>query len=112
FVAAALIGYFVIPLNPEGWRIALVIVSVPVVVLLWWRRSLHESPRWLEIRGRHAEAEAVVADIERRIERSGVTFPPVWPVPGGTTSLEHSGSFFGNLKLLWKPPLAKTTLMT
>ncbi|MEA3087136.1 MAG: transporter, putative metabolite:H+ symporter, partial [Paraburkholderia sp.] len=25
---------------------------------------------------------------------------------------EYSGSFFGNLKLLWKPPLAKTTLMT
>ncbi|MGH8777935.1 MFS transporter [Paraburkholderia sp.] len=112
FVAAALIGYFVIPLNPEGWRIALVIVSLPVVVLLWWRRSLHESPRWLEIRGRHAEAEAVVADIERQVERSGVTLPPVVPVAGGIADLDHSSSFFGNLKLLWKPPLARTTLMT
>ncbi|MFM0009580.1 MFS transporter [Paraburkholderia sediminicola] len=115
FVAAALIGYFVIPLNPEGWRIALVIVSVPVVVLLWWRRSLHESPRWLEIRGRHAEAEAVVSDIERQVERTGVTLSPVAPVApvaAAAASYEHSGSFFGNLKLLWKPPLARTTLMT
>ena len=111
-VVLALIGYFVIPLNPEGWRIALVIVSVPVVVLLWWRRSLHESPRWLEIRGRHAEAEAVVSDIERQVERTGVTLSPVAPVAGTAASYEHSGSFFGNLKLLWKPPLAKTTLMT
>ncbi len=112
FVAAALIGYFVIPLSPEGWRIALIIVSVPVVVLLWWRRSLHESPRWLESRGRHAEAAAVVSDIEAQIERSGVTLPPVVAVRGDAVPSEYSGTFLGNLKLLWKPPLARTTFMT
>ncbi|SDV48826.1 MFS transporter [Chitinasiproducens palmae] len=113
FVAAALIGYFVIPLSPEGWRYALVLVSLPVIVLLWWRRSLHESPRWLEIRGRHAEAEAVVADIEQQVERTGVTLAPVTPVEGDAAATHgHSGSFFGNLRLLWKPPMAKTTLMS
>jgi putative MFS transporter len=112
FVAAALIGYFVIPLSPEGWRISLVVVSLPVVVLLWWRRSLHESPRWLEMRGRHDEADAVVSDIERRIERSGVVLPPVVPVPGYMFEARESGSFFSNLKLLWKPPLARTTAMS
>ncbi|WP_321784785.1 MFS transporter [Burkholderia pyrrocinia] len=111
FVAAALIGYFVIPLNPEGWRIALIVVSLPVVVLLWWRRSLHESPRWLETRGRHAEAEAVVTAIEQQIERSGVTLPPV-QASTVNHAIAEPGSFFGNLKLLWKPPLARTTLMT
>jgi MFS transporter, putative metabolite:H+ symporter len=112
FVAAALIGYFVIPMNPDGWRIALVIVSLPVLVLLWWRKSLHESPRWLESRGRHAEASAVVADIEALIERSGVDLPPVIVVAGDALAYEHSDSFFGNLKALWKPPLARTTFMT
>jgi putative MFS transporter len=107
FVAAALLGYFVIPLSPEGWRIALILV-----VLLWWRRSLHESPRWLESRGRHEEAAAVVADIEAQIERSGVTLPPVMPVRGDVSLNEYSGTFWGNLKLLWKPPLARTTFMT
>jgi putative MFS transporter len=111
FVTAALIGYFVIPLGPEGWRYALVLVSLPVVVLLWWRRSLHESPRWLEIRGREAEADAVVTDIEKQVQRSGVTLGPIVPVPSASVVSEQ-GSFFGNLALLWKPPLAKTTLMS
>lgn len=111
FVAAALIGYFVIPASPDGWRYALVIVSAPVVVLLWWRRSLHESPRWLETRGRHEEAKAVVADIEREVERSGVVLAPVAQVPV-SAAVQPQGSFFGNLKALWRPPLARTTLMT
>jgi MFS transporter, putative metabolite:H+ symporter len=113
FVAAALIGYFVIPLNPEGWRIALVIVAAPVIVLLWWRRSLLESPRWLESRGRHDEALAVVAEVEAQVSRSGVPLPQIAPVAGeASADLERAGSFFGNLRLLWKAPLARTTLMT
>ena len=46
FVAAALLGYFIVPAYENGWRIVLVITAVPVVMLLWWRRSLPESPRW------------------------------------------------------------------
>ncbi|MGL1250171.1 MFS transporter, partial [Vibrio parahaemolyticus] len=60
FVAAALLGYFIVPAYENGWRIVLVITAVPVVMLLWWRRSLPESPRWLESRGRANEAEAVL----------------------------------------------------
>jgi putative MFS transporter len=112
FVAAALIGYFVIPITADGWRIALVIVSLPVLVLLWWRQSVHESPRWLESRGRHREAAAIVADIEARIERGGVKLPPVMAVPGDPLAYEDSGSFLGNLRALWQRPLARTTLMT
>lgn len=112
FVAAALIGFFVIPLSPEGWRIALVIVSLPVLVLLWWRKSLHESPRWLESRGRHAEASAVVADIEAQVERRGVKLAPVVATADTPFLHEHSSSFFGNLKTLWIAPLTKTTFMT
>jgi len=111
FVAAALIGYFVIPASPQGWRYSLVIVSAPVVVLLWWRRSLHESPRWLETRGRHEEAKAVVAAIEREVERSGVVLAPVASVPDAP-ALPPPRAFFSNLKALWQPPLARTTLMT
>ncbi|MEV5324631.1 MFS transporter [Nonomuraea sp. NPDC052634] len=46
FVAAALIGRFVVPTFDEGWRIAQIITAVPIVMLLWWRRSLPESPRY------------------------------------------------------------------
>jgi putative MFS transporter len=60
FVSAALLGYLVIPASHEGWRIVQVISALPIVMLLWWRRSIPESPRWLIERGRTAEAEAEV----------------------------------------------------
>jgi putative MFS transporter len=66
FVAAALIGRFVVTL-PEGWRWAQLITALPVVMLLWWRRSLPESPRYLLSTGRTAEAERVVVDLEERV---------------------------------------------
>ena len=77
FVTAALIGYFIVPLGDNGWRYAIVATALPVVLVLWWRRSVHESPRWLESRGRHAEAEAVVASIEMAFEQRGIKLPPV-----------------------------------
>ena len=77
FVAAALLGYFVIPVSDDGWRITLVLLALPVVVLLWWRRALVESPRWLESRGRNAEAEAIVSRIEAAVVSYGHVLPPV-----------------------------------
>ena len=78
FVGAALIGRFVVPPSDSGWRWAPVVTAVPVLMVLWWRRSLPESPRYLLLRGRTAEAELVVADFERRAEASlGTALPPV-----------------------------------
>jgi MFS transporter, putative metabolite:H+ symporter len=80
FVGAALIGRFVVPLSDAGWRWAQVGTAVPVLMVLWWRRSLPESPRCLLLRGRTAEAEQVVADFERQAEVSvGTALPPVPP---------------------------------
>lgn len=64
WTAAALIGYFVIPNIHDGWRWAFAIGAVPAVYALIVRWSLPESPRWLERRGRSAEADAVVAQFE------------------------------------------------
>ncbi|WP_431903323.1 MFS transporter [Amycolatopsis thermoflava] len=80
-VAAAVLGSLVVPLD-GGWRIAAVICGLPVLVLLWWRRSLPESPRWLLSQGRVAEADAVVTRLEERViaARRGAALPPVPPV--------------------------------
>ena len=40
FVAAAILGYLVIPLGPQAWRYALLITALPIAMLLWWRRAL------------------------------------------------------------------------
>lgn len=64
WTAAALIGYFVIPQVEEGWRWAFLVGAIPAVYALIVRWGLPESARWLERRGRHAEADAVVRDFE------------------------------------------------
>lgn len=55
-------------IDPEfGWRLAFLIGAGLGVVVFVMRMWLPESPRWLMTHGRLAEAEAVVAGIERRV---------------------------------------------
>jgi len=63
WTAAALIGYFVVPLD-DGWRWAFAVGAVPAVYALVVRWALPESPRFLESKGRIAESEAVVHQFE------------------------------------------------
>ena len=93
FVAAALLGYFIVPAHASGWRIVLVITALPVVMLLWWRRALPESPRWLESRGRTAEAEAVLDRIEADFRRRGATLAEPRPSPRRRAARPASGPF-------------------
>lgn len=51
-----------------NWRVQLIIPSVLSLIATWlaWR-YFPESPRWLESRGRSAEAEAIMSEIERKV---------------------------------------------
>lgn len=49
-----------------GWRVAFIGGAVIGLVILYVRRYIPESPRWLMTHGRNAEAEAIVAAIEAR----------------------------------------------
>jgi MFS family permease len=50
-----------------GWRCAFGIGATLGLVVIFFRRWIPESPRWLMIHGRNAEAEEIVAEVERRI---------------------------------------------
>ena len=55
-------------LSPDmGWRVAFGSGAVLGLVILYLRRFLPESPRWLMIHGKPNEAEQVVAEIEARV---------------------------------------------
>lgn len=49
-----------------GWRLAFAIGGILGIIVIMLRRYVPESPRWLMTHGRVAEAEHVVAEIERR----------------------------------------------
>jgi putative MFS transporter len=56
---------------PGRWQLFLwVSAIIEILVLLpWLYWKLPESPRWLEAHGRHEEAERVVEEYERRVQR-------------------------------------------
>lgn len=113
FVAAALLGYFIVPAHPEGWRWVILITAAPVVMLLWWRRTLPESPRWLESQGRTHEAEAIVQAMEAHARHHGIALaaPDPEEVAAHAPSTAR-GSARGNYAVLLSRRLARITAMT
>ena len=85
---AALIGYLVIPASADGWRWAFALGAIPAVYALIVRWGLPESARWLERRGRFAQAEAVVRRFEDAagVEPARAPGRPTTP-PAKATSL-------------------------
>jgi MFS family permease len=56
-------------INPEyGWRLAFLIGAVLGLAILLLRVFIPESPRWLVTHGHTAEAEGIVAQIERHAQ--------------------------------------------
>jgi MFS family permease len=54
-----------------GWRIGFFIGPVLGLAIIYLRRHIPESPRWLMTHGREDEAEATVDDIEARVRADG-----------------------------------------
>jgi putative MFS transporter len=74
-VAAALVGLWVVP--HLGWQYMFAIGALPALLALALRTLLPESPRWLAVRGRNAEAEAAMSLIEVETEKAtGQPLPP------------------------------------
>jgi MFS transporter, putative metabolite:H+ symporter len=107
YVGAAILAYFVIPLSDYGWRLSLLITAVPILLVIYWRKNLPESPRWLESKGRLEEANQIMTNIEKKVEMyTGKKLPkPSMKI------VNKGGQEKGNFLTLWKKPFIKSTIM-
>jgi MFS transporter, putative metabolite:H+ symporter len=69
-LSTALIGFWIVP--RLGWQSMFYIGAAPALLVIFLRRLLPESPRWLASKGRMTEADAALSRIERDVSRSGV----------------------------------------
>ncbi|HLI54439.1 MAG TPA: MFS transporter [Acidimicrobiales bacterium] len=81
-----------------SWRIAFLFGPALGFVILFVRRNLPESPRWLLMHGRQAEAEAAVEEIERHSLAAGGQLDRV--DESKAIEVRQAGST-GFLALLW-----------
>jgi MFS transporter, putative metabolite:H+ symporter len=97
-VTASLVGLWVVP--HLGWQYMFVIGALPGFLALVLRRLLPESPRWLAVRGRHAEAEAAMTRIEVETEKAmGCALAPPKPVISTLDKPASPADLFGPLYL-------------
>ncbi len=101
WILAALIGYFVVPASENGWRWALFIGIVPAAYALYVRARLPESVRFLENKGRTAEAEEAVRAFESASGIEPVASPAADPVPPARWSELWSDGLRGRTAALW-----------
>ncbi|SDE58744.1 MFS transporter [Rhodococcus tukisamuensis] len=112
WILAALIGYYVVPLGDDGWRWALAVGVVPTAYAVVVRLGLPESVRFLERRGRHAEAEAAVRSFEESppIGRAVRTpEPEPEPEPEPVPRAPAEARVDGAAESLWSPRLRRRT---
>lgn len=112
YLGSSILGFTVVRNFADGWRYLAVATSLPVVMLLWWRRTLPESPRWLESQGRLAEADTIVSAIESWFAGKGISLAPVVFAGNTPASAPAKGHALGNVLTLWSPRLARTTTVS
>jgi putative MFS transporter len=104
---SSLLGWVVIP--TFTWRGMFVIGGVGAVIVWWLRRKMPESPRWLESRGRHDEAAAILAQIEKEDGVSGASAREAEPAPVARPDGEKAE--WVPITVLFSRPVIRRTLM-
>ncbi|ANE05108.1 MFS transporter [Corynebacterium crudilactis] len=101
WIMAAIIGTFVVAASDNGWRWALALGCVPAIYAVYVRLGLPESVRFLEKKGRHEEAEAIVASFEKVAADEGKSLDD-------SIAIERDDAATGSVSI-WSAALRKRT---
>lgn len=104
--ATAWVARLVVPAGPWAWRLIFVWGALGVIAALVATRMI-ESPRWLSVQGRLAEAEQATVRLERAAAAEGHPLAP--PVVGYSAPTRKNLSYAAVLR---PPHLSRTLLMT
>lgn len=100
FFISLVTAYFVIP--AFGWRAMFLIPGLAAIGIWFARKSMPESPRWLESKGRVAEASELLARIEQQVA-GGRQLPAFVSVEAHVTPVP--------IKVLFSPGVRRNTLV-
>ena len=100
WIIAAAVGLLLIPALPGGWRIAFALGAIPALYTLILRRSIPESPRYLESRGDSAGARTMM-------QAAGMQAAPA-VAPVRVAAPPSAGQA---LRRLFQPGLVRRTVM-
>jgi putative MFS transporter len=65
-ILAAGLAWMIIPQLPQtGWRYLLAASAVPGLMVIWIRRSVPESPRYLMVQGKEVEARRILLEVAK-----------------------------------------------
>ncbi len=106
FAVVPFIARALVPNLASGWRILFLIGALGSLTILFMRRNLPPSPRWLVTQGREEEAHRVVAEAEEKARESVEgELPAPEPVPD-----EAPAERFPIAALLRPPMLSRVAL--
>ncbi|TAM92124.1 MFS transporter [bacterium] len=105
----AFIAYMLVPhtfAGLDGWRWVVLIGSAGALFIWWIRLGLPESPRWLAMHGRTADADRVMSAIEQRVQAEVGRPLPEPEMLVGETERAH-----GSWLEIWSPQYLSRTIM-
>ncbi len=105
FFTSLAIAYFVIP--AFGWRAMFLIPGLAAIGIWLVRKSMPESPRWLESTGRFRDADTLLQQIEAKVGRRHA-IPPFEPAPPAPTEQVSLAVLFS--RHVWRNTLVGITI--
>jgi len=108
FAVVPFVARFLVPNYAGGWRILFGIGALGGVTILFMRRGLPPSPRWLVSQGRSKEATEVVAEAEETA-RENLDADEELPAPQPVPDEAPAETF--PVKALMRPPMARRLVL-